>query len=186
MYSALLPTGRLSPVRVDSSVSNPEHVISLPSATILSPVSRSTTSPTTNSSLGRTCVSPPRTTFTLSLSYSLPSNSKALSDLPSIIMVSPTERAIATNMPTHSYTSPSPVRKNLPIFTPTVITHANSRIIRVGSERHENSLPKKLFFRFFGRRFAPNFVLFVLTTSAASPFFTELPTARSTSLNLAV
>ena len=100
--SAFFPTGRLSPVRVDSSTVKPRLSISLPSAIILSPVSIITTSPTTISSLGMTVISPPRTTFTLTLSYSLPSNSKAFSDFPSIIMVSPTDKAIAIKMPTHS------------------------------------------------------------------------------------
>ena len=61
-------TGKLSPVKVDSSTQSPALSISLPSAIILSPVSSKITSPATISSLGTTFTSPPRITFTLNLS----------------------------------------------------------------------------------------------------------------------
>ena len=95
-------TGRLSPVSADSSTVSSLLSRSRPSATILSPVSTMTISPTTISFWVTSCGSPLRMTLISVSSLILFNASNALALFPSVMIVITTESAMAAKIPTHS------------------------------------------------------------------------------------
>ncbi len=156
-------------MNADSSISRSRLSISRPSATILSPISRRIISPFTTFFLLIIFISPSRITFTAMSSYILFSASNALSELPSINMVIPTESTTAKSMPKHSAKSPSPVFNSFPIFAPSAIKKPKRSIISIGSLSAAKIFEKTFFLLFTESELSPYLTRFFSACASVSP-----------------
>ncbi len=179
--SAFFFTGRLSPVKADSSTDRSLLSRRRPSATILSPVSAMMMSPTTMSFWVTNWASPFRSTLIKVSSLIRFSASKAFALFPSVMMVITTDREMAAKMPTHSRKLYSPPVKYRVMFTARVMTAAKISISSIGSVEASQIRRARDSWLWAAKELAPYFARDASAWLSLRPFSRSVPVFASSS-----